>query len=90
MSCSYETECSKGPDRGFNTAVEHYLCLNCHEVGNVTTGKAERRGGPIVEKIQPTCRKCAATENLTSWDLITCPKCGKPDVYYHYLSSPWD
>lgn len=90
MSCSYETHCSKGPDRGFATAVKPYLCTGCNEVKNCIVGKSENRGGPINIALEPVCPLCKKGDHLINWDLLTCPKCGRSDMHYHYLSTPWD
>lgn len=90
MSCNYETNCSKGEDRGFVSAVKPFLCTTCGEVNNAIVGKSERRGGPINIPIEPTCNICKSNAGLEEWDLLTCPKCNKPDMHYHYLPIAWD
>ncbi len=85
MNCSYETECSMGPDRGMNHSYAPFLCNNCHIVENLITGNAERRSGPISIPVTPKCKSCQSAESIEAWDLLTCPICGKRDMHYYFL-----
>ena len=90
FDCGYQTECSKGEDRGFKYSVKPYVCLTCKIVENCKTGESEVSGSLISKKIDPYCNVCHTSENLMEWDLSTCPKCSRKDMYYHYLPIPWD
>ena len=89
FSCNHELICSNGPDRGFKVTVEPYFCKTCKTVENLVTGRSDSRGGEVIS-VDPICYTCNSSVELIKWDLVTCPKCNKPDMKYHYLSIPWD
>lgn len=90
MNCAYETQCSKGDDRGMKYSVSPFMCTKCEIVTNCITGEAERRSGPISLSIVPRCSTCNSSDDLVKWDLLSCPKCNTKQMHYHYLSIPWD
>jgi peptide subunit release factor 1 (eRF1) len=72
--CSYETECSEGPDRGMFAAVDPMICKDCKEVHNVATGVFDKQGN-YEDYEKPECPSCEGS-NLKIWKKRECPKCG--------------
>jgi predicted RNA-binding Zn-ribbon protein involved in translation (DUF1610 family) len=72
--CSYETECSDGPDRGMYAAVDPMICKDCKEVHNVCVGEFSKNGD-YKDLEKPECPSCEGI-NLKHWVKQECPKCG--------------
>lgn len=96
--CNYETFTSGGPDRGFRTWTNTYVCLDCKTINDLVIIKGEFRlldeGGSLPDRIRDdeNCNECGG-RNFEIWDSEKkeCPKCGtkmKPDP--NGMTMNWD
>lgn len=96
--CNYETFTSGGPDRGFRTWTNTYVCSDCKTINDLVIEKGEfglTRDGvrkPDRIKDDQKCDECGGT-HFELWDSKKkpCPKCGtglKPDP--NGMTMNWD
>lgn len=80
-ACGYEEQASGGPDGGFVTSTNTFVCMACQLLCDRNVGEERRRfpegDETYFHRFRPRCPKCRRSGALRPWKTgDPCPKCG--------------